>query len=170
MYKGRNGGWLTQSLFWEKWSQLAPVNRHCNPVFSFRPRPGMIDCKSTFVEVGDPTGYKWAMLYLESYDHWLALLERKWFSDEVAEWQNELNAKIKANALQRINDISSCENAATALAAAKYLAERGWEKSSAGRPSKERLAGELKKLTQDAEDTNQDFNRLGLTVVQGGKN
>lgn len=170
MYKGKNGGWMTQSLFYDRWVNLIEANRYAKPVFTFdTDRVGLINCKKTFVELGDPTGYEWAMKYLEDYDHWLCLMKRPWFSEQVEIWRNELLAKIKAAAIKRIQEISTGENAATALAAAKYVAERGWDKDGAGRPTREKVKGELKKLSQDAQQTEDDYARIGLTVIEGGK-
>lgn len=170
-YKGSNGSWLTQSIFWDKWSQLAPGNKHAQPVFTFdSDRPGLINAKDTFLALGDLTGYEWAIKYLGSYDHWLYLMQRGWFSEQVEVWRNELHTRFKATALKRIQEISgSTANEAQSLAASKYLAERGWEKSSRGRPSKSELAGEMKKQAKIVDDLDEDVARLGLTLIQGGK-
>lgn len=169
MFKGKNGGWMTQSLFWDKWVNLTDDNRYCKPVFTFDvDRKGLINCKATFIEVGDPTGYEWAMKYLESYDHWLYLMKRDWFAIEAASWKDELLVKIKSTAIKRIQELSTGPNAATALAAAKYVAEQAWDKNSPGRPTKEKVTGEMKRLTRDVEQTNEDMARLGLTVIKGG--
>lgn len=170
MYKGKNNGWLTQSIFYEMWLELYPQNRHADPVFSlYKPRPGLIDCKTTFVEMDDVTGYDWAMKYLESYDHWLYLLDRQWFAKAYEVWKNELQAKLKARALRRITELTTSTNEAQALAASKYLAERGWEKAGRGRPSKDEVKGEMKRLITQAETLDADAQRIGLTVIQGGK-
>lgn len=129
----------------------------------------MICFKDTFVELGDPTGYDWAMKYLDSYDHWIRLMKTEWFRVQYESALAELLMKFKAAALKRIQEIQTSANEGQALAASKYMAERGWEKSGRGRPSKEEVTGEMKKLTRDIEQTDQDFDRLGLQVIKGGK-
>lgn len=171
MYKGKNNCWMTQSLFWDMWVSLSPGNRHSDPVFTFdSDRLGptgvpLINFKRTFVELGDPTGYLWAMEYLGSYDHLLYLLERDWFSSVFQEALEELQTKMRASALKRIVEIASTSpNESQALAASKYLAERGWEKGKVGRP--EKVPAPLKREIDIVES---DAARLGLTVIPGGK-
>lgn len=171
MYKSQTGGWYTRSLFWDTWSNMAISQRHCEPKFTFNSdRPGMVNCKKTFVALGDPTGYQWAMKYLESYDHWIALNKAPWFQEQVEIWVNELNQKLKSEAIQRIQRIAEeSTNETQALAASKYLAERAYDKSKAGRPSKEQQRGEMKRLVAMAETQSEDAERIGLTVISGGK-
>lgn len=166
MYKGKNNCWLTQSLFWDVWVSLSPGNRHCDPVFTFdSDRPNLINFKRTFVDLGDPTGYEWAIKYLESYDHLLYLLKRDWFVRVFEEALEELHMKTRAAALRKIKDIAdNSPNEAQSLAASKYLAEKAWDKGKVGRPAK--TTGELRKEVDVFES---DAARLGLTLIQGGK-
>lgn len=166
MYKGLNNVWMTQSLFWDMWVQLVPKNRHRDPVFTFdSDRPGLINFKRTFVEVGDVTGYQWAIQYLGSYDHWLYLMKREWFAEQYERAREELLTKMRAEAIQNIVSISvESENETQRLAASKYLAERAWEKSRVGRP--EKAKGQLKK---EMDIVDEDAVRMGLTVIPGGK-
>lgn len=168
-YKSSNGQWYTVSLFHEM-SRERPIEiRACEPVFSFEEdRPGLINCRKTFVEVGDPTGYKWAMQYLGSYEHFERLLDASWFIPHFETWKREILADLKSQAIERIIAISgSSNNEAQALAASKYLAEKGWDKPNRGRPAKDK--GEMKRLTESIESTNQDAARIGLTLIHGGK-
>lgn len=166
MYKGKNNVWMTQSIFWDMWVQLVPKNRHGDPVFTFNSdRPGLINFKRTFVEEGDITGYQWAIKYLESWDHWLYLMQREWFVEQYEKARDELLTKMRAEALQKIITIAALsENETQKLAAAKYLAERAWEKGRVGRPKEAK--GELKK---DMQIVDEDAARMGLTVITGGK-
>jgi hypothetical protein len=171
LYKAPQGIWRTQSLFWETWVRLPIEKRTSDPVFSFDTSlNGMINCRETFMELEDHTGYDWAIKYLHSWEHFEYLLQRDWFAKEVDNWNRELHAKLKARALKRITKIADLsENEAQALAASKYLAEKGWEKASRGRPSKGELKGEMKRLVEEAERTSEDMQRIGLTVINGGK-
>jgi hypothetical protein len=79
--------------------------------------------------------------------------------------------KNRADAIQKIKQIADEGNDTQALQASKYLAEAGWDKQAArGRPSKEELKGELKRLANLSEQTNEDLERIGgLKLIKGGK-
>jgi hypothetical protein len=132
---------------------------------------GLINARRSFVHEGDPTGYAWALKYLDSYRHFERLLESTWFKEAFDQWVRELNMKNRADAIQKIKQIADEGNDTQALQASKYLAEAGWDKQAArGRPSKEELKGELKRLANLSEQTNEDLERIGgLKLIKGGK-
>ena len=132
---------------------------------------GLINCRRSFVYEGDPTGYLWALKYLDSYKHFERLLESTWFKDAFDQWVRELNMKNRADAIKKIKDIAQSGNDTQSLQASKYLAEVGWEKQTGrGRPSKEELKGELKRLADLSQQTTDDLERIGgLKVINGGK-
>lgn len=173
LYKASNGRFYTGSLFYEVWRNSTEDFRRHDPVFSlyddlvWQDKP-LINCRATFIEEGDPTGYKWAIKYLGSWEHWKRLVDISWFKDALAVWQEELAAKLFAESIVNIISVSkSTENAAQSLNASKYLAERGWEKKgSRGRPkiSQSHLD---KQPTPD--DLSGDIERIGLKVINGGK-
>jgi hypothetical protein len=167
-YRASNGVWYTKSLFLEQ----AYGDTRTDTVFSlYDDVPGLINCQRTFVELGDPTGYKWAMMYLRDWNHWQKLIDVPWFREAYETWVNELSMKQRSEAIARIQDIARSENDAQALPASKYIAERGWEKSlpSRGRPSKSEVAGELKRAIAAATVEDEDAARIGLTLIKGGK-
>lgn len=169
MYKAPNGNWYTQALFWDVHQDLEATG--FQPIFTlYAETPGYTCARTTFVELGDPTGYKWAMTYLGDYTHWQKLMTCKWFKEAYDVWMAELTAKNQASAIARIQEIAASDSS-QALPAAKYIAEQGWAKtSSRGRPSRAEINGELKKAVQVAETTQDDLKRIGgLKVVKGGR-
>lgn len=165
-YKAGNGGWLTASLFYEEMRHAQTEDRACEAVFSFTGREGFIDARKTFVELRDPTGYKWAMKYLQSYEHFTILMKAKWFREEYDSWIDELKAIMKSEAIARIAEIAK-GSSVQSLPAAKYIAGAEWEKvHGRGRPSKAELNGELKKLTDAVASDNADAVRIGLRLVK----
>lgn len=163
-YRSHNNLWYTRQLFFEM-SQLLSIDRRViEPVFTLRGRPGLIDARKTFVDFEDPTGYKWAISYLGSWAHWEELLKCDWFVKELEEWNREIDVIHTSRAVSRIKEIADSEGGQS-LAAAKYLASKGWEKK-AGRPSKEAITGELKRQTALVEAHEQDMERLGLRIVK----
>lgn len=170
-YKNASGVWLSVQLFIERWYLLAESERGYTPVFSFQGREGYIDCRSTFIECNDPTGYKWAMKYLNSWDHMDKLLRSQWFVKEFESWVAELEQKLKSEAVQNIMEIAA-QPGPQAYLASKYIASHDWKPRphGRGRPSKEELSGELKRAADMITREEADAERMGLQVIQGGKN
>lgn len=138
------------------------------PVFTlFEERPGYISGRQTFVDIGDPTGYEWAIKYLGSWSHWLRLINTKWFKEALEVWQSELKVKTTAQALATIQKIAE-EEGKSQFAASRYIANREWEKPTTGRgrPSKEEIDGELKRAIRHVEAEQEDLERIKLKVVK----
>lgn len=169
-YKSKTGGYYTLALFHEPWQSQPESERPIPAVFSFNAREGLIDARKSFIELRDPTGYLWSQKYLKSWDHFTVLLKAKWFEPEYTSWVEELKIILKQEALKKIADIASSESP-QALPAAKYLAAAEWEKPAhgRGRPSKEVLRGELAKAVKALTIEEEDAQRIGFTVIQGGK-
>lgn len=167
-YVSPSGKFYTKQLFWEVWNSVKIEDRDVSPVFSLHiDRPGLINARRTFIDLNDPTGYKWALEYLGTWKHWEALQRAPWFVEAVSEWREELKIKMASESLTAIKEIAD-GSTSNALAANKYLVEQGWLKSGRGRPSREELKGELKKRAEQLETTNNDLERIGLKLVYGG--
>lgn len=135
------------------------------PIFTLHiERPGYICIRNTFVELGDPTGYKWAIKYLGDYEHWKTLMKCKWFQEAYEVWINELETKVRSDALEIIQKIAQEGLPTQSLVAAKYLASFEWKKGERGRPSKSELQGELKRAAQALTVEDDDANRIGLKL------
>lgn len=171
-YQASNGNWYTRGLFREQVMLYPPERRpEIDPPFSlYRDHPGCINARKTFVEEGDPTGYKWAMKYLGDWEHWCVLLKCTWFKEALTEWQKELEAKLQSEAMDRIRAIAQDETDKSGLVAAKYLADKAWKDkktpSTRGRPSAAEITGELKRQAQDKAVEDEDAARIQLKVVK----
>lgn len=163
-YRSTNNIWYTRQLFFELSTLLPDDKVKIEPIFSLKGRPGFVDARATFVELGDPTGYKWAMSYLKSWEHFEHLLGCIWFTKELESWIREIDIIHTSRAVQRIKEIAD-DGGTQSLAAAKYLAQKGWEKR-AGRPTKEAITGELKKQAELVDAHTADMERIGLRVVK----
>ena len=64
--------------------------------------------------------------------------------------------------------LAAKDNDAKGVSAAKYLAEKGYQKK-AGRPSKEEVAREIKIAAGVKQELQDDMERIGLKVMEGGK-
>jgi hypothetical protein len=176
-YRDPKGRWLTQALFKEL-AERHNSNPKYKPVFScYYDEPGYINFRTTFLEVGDRTGYRWAMQYLGDWNHWLALMDTDWFQVMVNTCIKELDVKLASEALESIRRISVDESHKAQLAASRYLltlsktAEKlKPEVNRVGRPTKSKTAAQVADENLRLErTTDEDLERLGLRLVEGGK-
>ena len=169
-YRGVNNMWLTEAIFYERSIEKPVAYRSREPVFSlYDDRSGLINARTTFVNLRDPTGRKWALTYLGDWNHWLRLIKCNWFREAYDIWIVELNQQFKSEAVAVAYEIMKGENGAQALAAAKFLTSEEYDKQTRGRPSKQTLEGELKKAAQALTVEDEDLARIGLKVINGGK-
>lgn len=151
-YKDTEGRWRTQSLFRETFPGNA---EKYPPVFTLREHDykGLPSFRRLFLEIGDPTGYKFAMSILGSYDHWKKLCASEWFQAELREWTSELQVKHASEAMEKIKEIAASDSGQS-LQAAKWLIESG-QQNKVGRPKKEKKVESIaNKLLDD------DFERM----------
>lgn len=183
-YIGKKGRKITKALFWHNYRN-SPKNSPYLPVFVLRhdwdsrnvfdKTPGvrpLIEVYTTFLELDDPTGYEWAMTYLDHYDTYKRLLEKyPEFKACIDEATAEILHRKKAKAFKRLEQVMEDGTDSQALAAAKYLLEEGWKKKATkrGRPSKEEVEGERRQAARLSQEEMDDMERIGLKVVQGGK-
>lgn len=127
--------------------------------------------RDIFLEYRDPTGYKLAREYLGSIEHWNRLIKHCfWFRDALSEWNTELEAMIHSESVQTMMEIANDETHRGRLQAAKWLAEKGYKTKpesslkSVGRPTKEQVAGEIKKIARQSTEEEDDRVRIGLVV------
>lgn len=162
-----NRKFYTEALFRE----TNPMGEVILPVFSlYQDWVGhdgypLINCRRTFLELKDPTGYKWAMMYLGEWSHWKHLLKLQWFQTALAGWKEELDELIKSEAIQKIAEVAA-GSSQSAFQAAKFLATQDYKKGphGRGRPTTAEVSGELKQamLVVAAED--EDYQRMQGTL------
>lgn len=124
---------LTQSLFLECGYNVQYA------VFTFNDEDKTYDgriypsLKKLYLECEDPTEYQFAKKHLLGWNHWKRLNENQMLRKEFDEWREELEVLIRSDAIQAIRDMTAD---GANYQAAKFLADRGWDKRGAGRPSK----------------------------------
>ena len=112
------------------------------------------------MEVADPTEYEFAQTAFGSWNHWVKLQKATWLRGLVKEWRDELEIKIASNAIKAMVRTAETEGS-KGTAAARYFADRGWEKGTGkGRPSKEKVEREAKKLVAIHEEVDEDIERM----------
>lgn len=148
--KDTMGRYMTQSLFSE-----------------FKRGPGVynltdfdsessLSMKKIYLDIADVTEYKAAVALLGSWEHWSKLCEATWFIPYINSWRDELELKIKSEAIQNLR-LTSKEEGGKGANAARWLAEGKWSKKS----SNKKL---LKTNTlPESEEVDNDHKRLGLS-------
>lgn len=164
----RGGKWLTSGLFREIALSTYRVDLRYHPIFTLNEdREGYINARKTFIQEGDRSGYKWAMKYLGDWQHWQKLMGAPWFVELYDKWVEELDAKLEAEAVDIIRGISRDDANKSQLAAARLLhslTKIKPESKGRGRPKNSQTD-----LPPAQEATDEDFERLGLTLIKGGK-
>ncbi|MNJ09616.1 hypothetical protein D3C77_37620 [compost metagenome] len=124
---------LTQSLFLEiGYSDYAVYTlKEQDYVYKGVEYPSL---KRLYLVEEDPTEWSFADKYLLGWQHWKRLCENKVIAKHVEEWREELELKLRSQAIRDMQAL--CASESGNYSAAKFLADRGWEKRSAGRPSK----------------------------------
>lgn len=125
---------LTQSLFLEpNYNTKYAVFTMKDDDHEFRGKlyPSL---RKLFLEMEDVTEYQFANTYLLGWSHWKRLNNNQVLAHNFEEWREELELKIRASAIKSIIEASVSDSGG--FQAAKWLADRGWDKRGAGRPSK----------------------------------
>ncbi len=113
--------------------------------------------KRLYLEHEDPTEYDFACTYLLGWEQWQRICANKVFTKMVERWREELELKIRAQAVRDIMNTSATEKG---FQASKWLADRGWDKRAAGRPSKEDVDRERNMQANIADEYANEVTRL----------
>lgn len=134
--KDAMGRALSQSLFLEpNYNDFAIYTLDGeDKVYKGRTYPSL---KRLYLSMSDPTEYEFANTYLIDWPHWKKLMGNAIILRHIEEWREELALKMQAEAVRTMMDLS--ENNAQA---AKWLADRSWDKKGVGRPKKEQMKQE----------------------------
>lgn len=114
--------------------------------------------KKAYLELADAVEYDFATTYLLGWDHWQRMCLNKTLLKEIEVWRYELELKLRSEALKVIRAKSQTE---AGINAAKWLAEKGWDKRTAGRPSKAEVESHIKKEADVINLYEADLKRVG---------
>ena len=115
--------------------------------------------KRLYLEESDVTEYRFAKKYFLSWSQWQKICKSKAMQEHIEEWREELEVKIRADAIVHI-----VKNSGRNAASARWLADRGWAEKSAGRPSKEEIQKKIKIAAKINSEYDDDVKRM-LKVV-----
>lgn len=154
------GRYLTHAMFFE--SKTAGYE----PTFTLKEKDHeykgvkYLSMRRLYLEMEDPTEYLFAEQVLGSWDHWQRICASNLILKHIKQWREELATKLKARAIQAMI-ATATQDGSKGTTAAKWLAAHGWEEGK-GRPSKEKVAGEVKRAIQQNATVEDDAVRLGL--------
>ena len=162
---------LTTALFWEVRRDRSDDPNH-DPIFTLKPHDHVVG-GVTFVSLKriymsydhiPEYEYDFAMDVFNSWEHWLKLCKSS-IRQEFKAWREELDITLKAEAISAMLKASRTDDA-KGVAAAKYIADKGYSGPKRGRPGKEEVARELKNQASVRDDLMADMDRLGISVAK----
>lgn len=163
-FKDSCNRWLTSGLFYECRDQELTFARFTlwdeDRVVKGVP---LISAKKCFVSCSDPTEYEFATKYLGGWAHWKAIQASEVMKPHIAEWRDELEVKLRAEALKQIAVLAKTEKG---YQAAKFIADKGWKVRAAGAPSKDEIEGMKAVEKAVNKEFSNDAERLGLFRVK----
>lgn len=182
-FRGTQNHLLFMPLFYEVAKAQKGVSEEealTRAIFSIEGKiPSLVNARETYVSFEDTSGYGWSLKYLENFEHFQRLCKCPWFKKLKKQWDYEIETKLKERALKVIQDLMLDEESpeGTRLSAAKYLAEKGWERRHApsntgkGRPSKKEVEKKVKEIAERRSQEHKDLERIKgiIGVVEGGK-
>lgn len=136
--KDTNGSPLTQSLFLEiGYNTDYAVYTLKSEDYDYKGNlyPSI---KRLYLDIEDVTEYEFATRCFLDWAHWRRIGENKLLIPHIEAWREELEMKVRSRAVRDL--INLCGSESGSFQAAKFLADRGWDKRGPGRPSKEELA------------------------------
>lgn len=113
--------------------------------------------KRLYLEMADAGEYLFATTYFLSWDHWQRICNNKLVQPHIEKWRYELELKLRSEAIQLIRQKATTEKG---ISASKWLAEKGWDKRPAGRPSKEEVERETRLMADIDRDFSDDLKRI----------
>lgn len=153
--------YYTKALFYEP-SYEQPGDSPMQLVFTLNAEvEGLINFGREYVADMDTTGYTTANRLLDGYPHLVALMKAGWFRDAREKWDEEIEAKLRSEAMEAVRRIANSEDK-NALQAAKFLAGRSHIEKTAtkGRPTKEAIAAAIKDEVKSSKTLDDDFARI----------
>lgn len=112
--------------------------------------------KRLYLEHEDPIEYDFACTYLLNWKQWQRLCENRVIRKHIDEWRSELELKLRSSSFKQILDLTAEGN----FQANKWLADKGWEKKGAGRPSTKAKEREEALHAAIASDYEEDMKRI----------
>jgi len=145
MFKDSINRWVTTGLF----KETAGPNKEFICM-------SLKEARKAFMECGDILGVDFADKHLGGFQHWKAINASPVLRPIITEWEEELEVRIRSKQIKRIDTLAEEGQ----FQAAKFLADRGWDKRAAGKPSKEEVTRETKVQAKIKDSFSADIARI----------
>lgn len=158
-YRNVNGLAYTKGLFQE----MATTEDTVLYTLKDQDTYGLPSLYRLYMEVADPTEYRFATQYMDGWGHWEDLCLCPWFKPYIDRWRRELEVRIRSEALNRITREAMDGNEKTLMQSNRYLAEGTWmpkDMRKAGRPTKAMIEKETKRLADIEKQVEEDLQRV----------
>lgn len=122
-----------------------------------------------YMETADPTEWEFVQQHYGSWEHWELLCSRGWFKETIKRWRKELELKLKAQALRRIQSLVLHPDAKLSFQVNKYLVQHGYTvegQPKRGRPSKEEIKRAAAEQADLEKDILSDLERINSNGIQ----
>lgn len=167
MYKGNKfknvmGAHLLQALFFET---AVDVERpDCLYTLKQEAHEGYPSIHQLYVSLSDASEYSFALSYFDNLSHWKKLTACNWFKPYLEAMREELDLKLRAEALNNLKNIAADKSNKSHYLANKFIIENGLapKKDARGRPSNEKIKEAASQLFKTSEEVNEDYERLNL--------
>lgn len=125
------------------------------------PAAFLLTLRAHYLNMGDPTEYKFARKHIGGgWEGWCRLLENKETATVIGQWRDELAAKLRSEALQRIMEAAE-GTTRDSLGANKYIYEAMTPKSNGvGRPSNEKIQQKAQEFFEDERRKEEAYQRI----------
>lgn len=169
MFKNSQGTFFTKTLFFE-----TNVGDKDKIVYTLKNEDhnGYPSLKKLLFDTEDLTGYTLAVNHLGGWDHLLKLLELDWFKVYWDSWISELEVKIRAEALLRLNKESKNKDSRAYVELNKFMLNKGWilpedrkPQKKRGAPTKAEIIGAAITIAQEDETLASDLRRVTQTTL-----
>ena len=174
MFKNSQGLWLTRALFVD----IATHGRE-EQLRSVEPEFAKFTLSTTdvskfgktypslhrlYVEMEDTTEYLFATKYLGGWTHWKALTECTFFENHLSAMREELSIKLKAKALQALQEVAGNPDDRRYVEANKFLLKEALDLPSrpVGRPVTKGKKDAPTEVIREEKRIKEDLKRLGL--------
>lgn len=158
-YRNGTNKLLTKSLFFETTLADKALVVYTLKAWDHLGYPSL---ERLYLDVADPTEYRFAKAHLDGWSHWKLLTSLDWFKPYVQNWRAELEVKLRSEAVAKIQDIARGTGRDSLTAAKTLLDLQGSSsrRSGAGRPPKDHEESQAAQATLEARLVAEDVFRL----------
>lgn len=157
-FKDKMGRWQTVGLFLEKGYKPSAIFTIQDEDREYKGEK-YPSIKRMFIECykEDPTEMKFARECLGGWQHWKKIKANQELYCMYEEWKEEAEIYVRSIGVRSAMEMAmDCKS----FAAAKWLAEAGYDKRGAGRPSKEEVVRETRIASRVRDELEDDYERL----------